>query len=130
MNQSLNLFVQPSLHFIDLVDRFAPLADVVTVFVEMVEDVRVFPMFMVRYFVAHLAMDLVVGKMVSASRDDRIAPFTVVASLSDVEFRVAGSLCDDDVNGKLSLEAFGIQREFVCHSLSGRTLNGLNRIRC
>ena len=38
----------------------------------------------------------------------RITTFTVVASLSNVEFCVADSFRDHNINSKFALEAFGI----------------------
>lgn len=130
LDQFLYLFDEPPLHLVDSVYRFAPFGDVVSVVIEVIEDVRVFSIFMVANHIANLSVNLVVREMVAASRDYWITALPVVAGFSGVELRVMRSLRNDDVHRESAFEAFGIQRELVRHTCVGELTivqNGLSR---
>jgi len=60
----------------------------VWIIVKMIEHIGVITVFVVIEMIPNLAMHLVVGKMISATRDKRVAAVIVVASFADIQFCV------------------------------------------
>ncbi|MEK7871532.1 MAG: hypothetical protein AAB244_04045, partial [Nitrospirota bacterium] len=85
------------------------------IIVKMIEHIDVITIFVIIEIIPDLAMHLVVGKMVSATRDKGVAAVIVVASLADIQLCVVAGPRYNNVHRKLSFEAFFLKRESECH---------------
>lgn len=107
-NKCLDFLVQPTLHFVDSINAELTDCFVCVIVIEVLEDVRVVAGLVIGDLVSDLAMNVVVGEVIAAARDKRIAALSVVAGLPDIEIRVCGCLGHYNVNSKLALQALAV----------------------
>jgi len=72
--ETLNFFIQPSLHFVNLVNAGSSFLTIFCIGLKMVKNIRESSFLMVFKFISDLAMDFVIRKMISAPRNYWITP--------------------------------------------------------